>query len=342
MIRRGLGLAALGLLTACSPGPRWVAVAGDGAATILLYSADLSRADTISLQSALDTGETVRDVAFAPDGASLWVTVASDSDAALLRVRREDGRTPERIPLGGIPTVVSVLSDARAVLAAVVPAGEAGGEPRGVLHFIPTAGPGDPLPLVVCDGEVRDIVLLGALGRLYAICDGDAVAEVDVELRRTIRTVPLPVPAGTAACGAGAGGRSANGTVIFVLCEATGQLLYLDRVRLSPLDSVELGAGVRGLAQTPDWTEALVVRETEAGLLFVDLGRREVRAEVQAPHPTVPTVSSDGRWAYGVGAGVLFRLDVGSAVVETRVEAPEWARRVALWPGYRSPVMRWR
>ena len=336
MIRRGLGLAALGLLAACSPAPRWVAVAGDGAATILLFSADLSHADTISLQSALDATETVRDVAFAPDGASLWVTVASDSAGALLRVRREDGRAVERLPLAGVPTVVSVLPDARAVLAAVA------GEPRGVVHFIPTTSADDPVRLAVCGGDVRDVVPLDALNRLYVICEGDTVAEVDTELRITIRTVPLAADAEAGTCGAGAGGRSANGTVIFVLCEATGRLLYLDRVRLSPLDSVELGVGVRGMVQTPGWREAFTVRPAGGGLLVVDLGRRRVRAEVEMPHPTLPSASGDGRWAYGVGEGELFRLDVGRATVETTVEVPDWAARVAVWPGYRSPVMRWR
>ena len=336
MIRRGLGLAALGLLAACSPAPRWVAVAGDGAATILLFSADLSHADTISLQSALDTTETVRDVAFAPDGASLWVTVASDSAGALLRVRREDGRAVERLPLAGVPTVVSVLPDARAVLAAVA------GEPRGAVHFLPTTSADDPVRLAVCGGEVRDVVPLDALNRLYVICEGDTVAEVDTELRITIRTVPLAADAETGTCGAGAGGRSANGTVIFVLCEATGRLLYLDRVRLSPLDSVELGVGVSGMVQTPGWSEAFTVRPAGGRLLVVDLGRRRVRAEVEMPHPTLPSASGDGRWAYGVGNGALFRLDVGRAAVDTTVEVPDWAARVAVWPGYRSPVMRWR
>ena len=336
MIRRGLGLAALGLLAACSPAPRWVAVAGDGAATILLYTADLSRADTLSLQAAIDTSETVRDVAFAPDGASLWVSVASDSAGALLRVRRQDGRAVERMPLAGVPTVVRVLPDARAVLVAVA------GEPRGAVHFLPTTSAGDPLRLAVCDGEVRDVAPLDALNRLYVICEGDAVAEIDTQLRIVIRTVPLAAEAETRTCGAGAAGRSANGTVIFVLCEATGRLLYLDRVRLLPLDSVELGAGARGMVQTPGWREALVVRPAEGSLLIVDLGRRKVRAQVEMPGPTIPTASSDGRWAYGVSEGALFRLDVGSAVVETAVEVPDWAARVAVWPGYRSPVMRWR
>jgi hypothetical protein len=311
-------------------------VAGDGAATILLYTADLSRADTISLQAAIDSSETVRDVAFAPDGASLWVTVTSDSAAALIRVRRQDGRAVERIPLAGVPTVVMVLPDARAVLVA------GAGEPRGAVHFLPTTPADDPVRLAVCDGEVRDVVLLDELNRLYAICEGDAVAEVDTELRIVIRTVPLAAEAETGTCGAGAGGRSANGTVIFVLCEATGRLLYLDRVRLSPLDSVELGAGARGMVQTPGWREAFVVRPAEGSLLIVDLGRRHVRAEVAMPSPTIPTVSGDGRWAYWAGEGALFRLDVGSAVVETTVEVPDWAAGVAVWPGYRSPVMRWR
>ena len=320
-------------------------MAGDGAATILLYAADLSRADTISLQAVIDASETVRDVAFAPDGASLWVTVASDSAAALLRVRRQDGRAVERLPLAGVPVVVRILSDARAVLVAGVPAGERqneSGEPRGIVHFIPTTRADEPVRLAVCDGEVRDVVPLDALHRLYVICEGDAVAEVDTELRIVIRTVSLAPETGTGACGAGAGGRSANGTVILVLCERTGRLLYLDRVRLSPLDSVELGAGARGMVQTPGWREAFVAQPAEGSLLIVDLGRRQVRAEVAMPSPAIPTVSSDGRWAYGVGEGALFRLDVGRAVVETTVEVPDWAGRVAVWPGYRSPVMRWR
>jgi len=320
-------------------------VAGDGAATILLYTADLSRADTISLQTVIDTSETVLDVAFAPDGASLWVTVASDSAAALLRVRRQDGRALERLPLADVPTVVRVLPGGRTVLVAGMPARErqsGSGEPRGALHFLPATSADDPVRLAVCDGEVRDVVPLDALHRLYVICEGDAVAEVDTELRIVIRTVPLATEAETGTCSAGAGGRSANGTVILVLCEATGRLLFLDRVRLSPLDSVELGAGARGMVQTPGWREAFVVRTAEGSLLIVDLGRRRVRAEVAMPSPTVPAVSSDGRWAYGVGGGALFRLDVGSAVVETTVEVPDWAGRVAVWPGYRSPVMRWR
>jgi len=231
---------------------------------------------------------------------------------------------------------LSVLPDARAVLAAVA------GEPRGVVHFIPTTSADDPVRLAVCGGDVRDVVPLDALNRLYVICEGDTVAEVDTELRITIRTVPLAADAETGTCGAGAGGRSANGTVIFVLCEATGRLLYLDRVRLSPLGSVELGAGVRGMVQTPGWSEALIVRPAGDRLLVVDLGRRRVRAEIEMPHPTLPSASGDGRWAYGVGKGALFRLDVGRAAVETTVEVPDWAARVAVWPGYRSPVMRWR
>jgi hypothetical protein len=195
---------------------------------------------------------------------------------------------------------------------------------------------------VVCEGEVRDIVLLSALSRLYAICEGDAVAEVDTELRLAIRTVQLTVPGDSAPCGAGSGGRSANGTVIFVLCEATGRLLYLDRVRLTPLDSVALGPGVRGMVQTPGWREAITVRPAENRLLVVNLGQRRVRAEIALAHPSAPTVSGDGRWAYGVSEGKLYRVDVDNARVATRVDVPDWVELVALWPGYGSPVMRWR
>jgi DNA-binding beta-propeller fold protein YncE len=333
--RRGLGLLAVGLLTGCSPAPRRIAVATTGDPAVLVFTPDLTRADTLPLDHAVEPGEHVWDVRFAPDGASLWVVLAGDTAAALLQVRRTDGAVLQRIPVtGGAPSVVTVLPNARAVLLAT------GGAGPGTLHFIPTDGSDDVARVQPCTGPVRGAVPFDVLDELYVACGEDAVAELDTELRVVVRTVPLAPAAAEPGCGASDVALSSNGTIIYVLCRRSGTLLYLDRVRLSLLDSVGLGEGAAGLHPTPGRRRAVVTRPGHDESLVVDFRRREAVARLKVPAQGAAAVSSNGRWAYLAARGAVVRIDLRTGAVDASAETPS-PIAVDVWPGHRSPVMRW-
>jgi DNA-binding beta-propeller fold protein YncE len=277
----------------------------------------------------------VWDVQFTPDGASLWVALAGDSTAALLEVRRSDGVVLRRMPLaGGAPTLLVVLPDARAVLAATGTAGP------GTLHFIPAAGAGGPDLVEPCAGPVRGGAPLTVLDELYVSCAEDAVAELDTKLRVAVRTVPLAPGNVEPRCGAGEVALSANGTIVFVLCRRSGTLLYLDRVRLTVLDSVAVGEGARGLRQKPDGRRAVVIRPEQDELVVVDFRRRGIVARLDIGGPVGAAVGSSGRWAYVATHRAVARLDLRTVAIDATAEAPSPVA-VDVWPGHRSPVMRW-
>jgi hypothetical protein len=348
----GTLLAALCLLAGCSPAPQWVAVAGGDGAALLLFSPDLSRTDTIPLHGELRPGELVLDHGFAADGNSLFVLLSHADGAlgggALLRVPRAGGGSAQRELLtSGTPRALAVLPTGREVLVAATM--ERDSLTADLLQFVPVDGTARGARVPVCPGELRGTVPFDVLHELYVVCAGDAVAEVDTELRVAVRTVDLPgtgQEAAEARCDPTAVGLSANGTLVFVLCRSSGQLLYLDRVRLTVLDSVEVGSGGTALALTPGRDRGLIARTGHDELLIVDFRRRAVTHRVELAAPRDPVVSSDGKWAYVLGgsseAPSLHRLELRRGEADAQAMLPPGAGGVDVWPGHKSPVMRWR
>ncbi len=346
------GLIASALAASCSPAPRWVAVAAPGTGAWLLYDAGLATPDTLRLDALRIAGPQAADLAdllFGSDGAGTYVALNRGSQGLVLHVRRADGVVVDEVVLeGGRITAVHVRADGRSMVVATERDDPALG-PRGVLHLLPTGPSRAHRDLAVCPRGVRALADLAAANELYLACRGDTVVEIDLKLRTVIRDAPLAPPAGPGAlaCQVADLGLSANGTVVFALCERSGHVLYLDRVTLGPLDSVAVGTGAARLARTPGGGLAVITRPAAQEVVLVDLRRRRVAERITTPGPaTDVAIGADGRRAYvltapasGPGLALVVDLRAGRVISETRV--PAGSTRLALWPDQDTPVMRW-
>ncbi len=312
-----------------------MAVAGEGAPTLLLYTPDLATTDTVNVAGALLPGERITHVVAGSDGSSIYLLAASDTSGAALTVRRRDGRVLGRTGLGGVPTATALHPDGHTLMVATV-SGIAETQERSTLHFLPLDDARTEARTVLCEQPARAMAPFRVLDRLYVACEGGELAEVDTRLRTRLRAVRLD-----GACGPAGAGLSANGTLVYVLCRETGTLLYVDRARLTPFDSAVIGTGGSSLALSPDRRRAAVTRPADDEILVVDLRRRGVTHRVAFGAPRMSVISSDGRWAYVAGGEGVMRVNVSEPRVLAIAGPPSGATAVAVWPGHSSPIMRW-
>lgn len=345
MHRRGLLLARLsrsawlalaGVLTACSGAPQWVAVAGTGDG-IVVYDAALRSADTLPVAGP----GAITAVQFAPDGTSLYVTTAHGAGSRLQRLRRSDGVLLGEMAFPGRSlTGLFVSPDARSVL--VVAARAAAGRPdSAALLLVRPDLDAVGAELAVCEGEARGIAVFAPSERLFALCNGDTVTEVDLTLRVTVRTAAIT---GAPSCDASDLAFSANGTLLFVLCPTTGQVRYVDRRTLAVLDSIAIGAGPIRLVRTPGGRRALFPCAQGGEVIAADLRARRITARVETAFvPRDVAVGIDGRTTYVVGGepGVVAVASLTTGRVTAQVAGGTALAHVAVWPSGATPVMRW-
>ncbi|NIM51922.1 MAG: hypothetical protein GTN78_05415 [Gemmatimonadales bacterium] len=316
-----------------------------------MLDAGLGQADTLLLTTAAPLEQPVTHVQFAHGGTSLYAALGPTPPGVLLRVRRIDGTVLEQAVFPtSIVTALALSPDARSLVAAVV--GDQGTTQRtGALYFISSDGFRQEAHVAVCHGPVRGLSGFFAREKLYVACEDDTVAEVDAKLRLLVRAAALaPEPTAPASdpCLPSDIALSRNGTIVFVLCGASGRILYVDRVVLQPFDSVDVGAGASQLALSPNGRWAVVTHTGRDEVLVVDLRRRLVTAQVPTPgRPYAVAVGSDGRWAYvaAEGAdsepGVLLQIDLQGRRSTAQIAMPYRVTGVSVWPGSKSPVMRW-
>jgi hypothetical protein len=335
------------LVGACTVPSRHIAVTAAEDGTILIYDAGLTHIDTVRLADGfLDRGAV--GAWLAPDGTTLYAAQRTPTAGALVRARVADGAILDRIDFfDGTPAIVHPLYDGRTVLAATV--SWSGDPPHTLVHFLgrDLSVQGEPVP--VCDAAMRGLATTRASERLYALCGGDVLVELDRGLHTLVRTVSVnsrsePV---TARCDATALAVSSNGSIVFVLCAQSGTIRYLDRLTLEPLDSLEVGIGGERWSRSPDGRYAVILRPAQREIVVADLRRRAVTGHLTMPFtPTAVVVGSDSRVAYatagdGAGGGVIVEITLASGTIARQHETVARAASLSAWPGEESPVMRW-
>ncbi|MBE0591669.1 MAG: hypothetical protein IH616_04635 [Gemmatimonadales bacterium] len=318
----------------------------DGA--ILLFDAGLAHHDTVRISDGFLEQAPVG-AWLAPDGTTLYAARRSATAGALVRARVADGAILDRVDFfRGSPVIVYPLFDGRTVLAATVTRAVDGSQ--ALLHFLGTDLSAQSEPIPVCSAGVRGVATARATDRLYVLCEGDLLVDLDRQLRTFVRGVALGDrrPAGEAACDARAVAVSSNGSIVFVLCARSGTILYLDRVTLEPLDSLTVGAGAEGWARSPDGQYAVILRPEQREIVVADLRRRIITGRPTADsRPSAVSVGSDSHSAFvaagdGAARGVILKIDLASGAVVRERTSTAHPVALSVWPGEESPVMRWK
>lgn len=346
-MRKALCAVAAGLV-ACSPPTRWVAVAG-GEGTVLLFSGNLVNVDTLHPRVGRQEREPIALTSFGLDGSSLYLVGTGGS---VTLIRKHDGYQLEHTTeLAHEPANTFVtLPDARTLIATT----SSRGGNAGTLSFLDARTLRRETTLQPCPGYPEGIAILRDLNRAYTRCMGNEteVADIDLDLRRVITRVSVHQADSSRpldqSCGAGGISLSRTGTVLLVPCSSSGMLLYVDRLKLAPFDSVAVGSGVYHVAASPTGSKAIVTYPASRRVAFVDLRNRRLTTEINAPgEPIDIAIGGDGRRAYILAsaahenAGTLMLLDMDSERVVSEVSVPPGSRSISLWPGRWSPVMRW-
>jgi hypothetical protein len=330
-------------LTACDAPPRRVAVAGENG-TVIIYHADLTVADTLAA-----VGGKVLGGWLGSDGSTVYLAQQTANAGSLVRARRTDGVMLDRLDFyRGVPRLVRMLPGGRAVIA-VTDETAPTGPTRSTLHFL---GPdlatlAEPVP--VCEGTARGVATEKTTDRLFVLCGGDQVSEIDRKLRRFVRALPVPGDSAGRRCDAADIAVSSTGSIVFVLCGASGELRYVDRLTLTWLSSLDVGDGGTAMTRSPDGRYVLVLRPQTSEVVVADVRRRAVLARIETTGaPAAATVATDSRSVYlvthasdTVGARVL-RIDLHDLRVVAEAPAPGAPRSVSVWPESDSPVMRWK
>jgi WD40 repeat protein len=336
------------LLAACTPPTRWIAVAG-GDSTIIFFNATLSQSDTLYLEVDRAGTRSVALAEFGRDGARLY-TVGEGGSISLLR--KLDGRELEHIEASPneLAGTLTALPDARTLINTTARADGTGGTLSLLTAETLEAG----TRLTPCAGYPGKVTVLWDLNRAYTRCLGaiGQIADIDLKLRRVIKTVRISPADSTehfaGACGNGGIDLSRTGTVLLVPCSSSGMLLYFDRLRLEPLDSVAAGSGVYHVAVSPNGSRAIVSFPDSGRVAFVDLRSRQVTTVIPTPgRPTDIAIAGDGRWGYVLTSadpgdpGILVLLDMDSERAISEASVPFGSRSLSLWPGRWSPSLRW-
>ncbi len=334
------------LSSACTTPSRHVAVTSGSDGRVVIYDGDLLAADTIAL-SNLHPGRRMG-AWLAYDGTTLFAAQSTAPAGALVRGRIADGSVLDRVDFyRGAPAIVYPLFDGQTVLALTVE--RVGIAARSTLHFLGLDLSADATPVPVCDARALGLATARASERLYVLCDHDLVVELDRALRTLIRATQLPAIGRTARapCGASDIGIASTGSIVFVLCGETGRLLYLDRVTLEPLDSLDVGHGGMALARAPGGQHVVVTRPAMREIVVADVRRRLVVGRISTEHiPLAVATGADSRVAFVASGiprvpGTLLKIDLETATILTEVMTVEMPITLSVWPGEESPVMRW-
>lgn len=305
-------------LAACSPEPRWIAVAGNAGTFALVFDADLTNSDTLRSLGPI-TG-----LHFGPDGTTLYLATYGDGGATIARVARATGlvllqQVSPQDTLSGL----WFLRDGRTLVTAGTT----------TLYFLPASLSDPGKEMEICEEPIGGFTPLGVRDRAYAVCGESTLVEIDTDLQIAVRSATFPP------CGAEDVATSPSGTIVYVLCRTTGTLLYIDRLTLAPLDSVDLGVGGHAMALASGGRQAVVSRPDADEVAIVDLRQRTVEARLRVDTPWAVAVGMDGHYAYVTAQrpGRLLRIDLDGAAVTGERQMLSGPLQITLWPGTESP-----
>ncbi len=308
-----------------------------------LYDTDLNPLTAFPLGQELH-GQ-IQDLVIASDGASAFVTVNRDeNEATVLRVRLADGETLAQRHLAehGVPPSLTLVAKGRRILMASFRPENQSREGHLIVFDSDSLGVVTQLP--ICAGRPTGIAVLSDIERAYVRCtNSDALVEVDLKLGRLVQMTALPPPG----CGDGQLAAVRTGSRLYMPCATSGQLIYLDRRTLAPIDSVRIGTGIRSVHVDRRGEFALVSRPSESELVLVDLGARQVHRRSPIPGPIKGlTIQAGDGWIFAAASHTAPFSELLSLIVpELRTVA---AARLAgeamsldIWPRGQTPVLNW-
>lgn len=339
------------LVVACSPASRYIATIAEDGTSIVVFDPTLSHGDTIEMTSGPARGS-VRTLALSSGGEVIYVA-AGGQHSQVSAVRRYDGDVLNRweLPPGLTPQSLALLRTARQLLVSYGPAGRSADS--GGIALLAAPDLQEIVHLSLCEGAADGIAVMKSGKRAFVRCEGRAtLAAVDLELKRVVRTVHLAAGGSTGTgtaqddCGGGGIALSRTGGLLLIPCSVSGHLIYVDRLTLEPIDSVQLAPGAYYIAVDPRHPRALVASRDSARVVLVNLRTRSVETSIALPGPpTAITVSPDGRHCWITTqrgeAGTLVKLELAGGRVVATAPADD-VGAVSLWPGQWSPVLTWR
>ena len=347
--RSGCAVIAAASIGACSPAPQWVAVVSDEP-TIHVFDGDLKPIDTLALWTVAGSGAIPDRAQFAADGASLLVTaIRPVRGSEILRLRRTDGALVDHAEVGVTTRGFTPLRDTKTVVFA---GSHRDDDSEGALLFMSHRPLRELRTVRVCANPIETVPLAHG-ERVYVLCGSDRVTEVDPDLGIAVKTVEIGAAASSDTlqadrCGAVDATLSGNEAILLVTCSVSSELLYLDRVTLSPLASLSLSNNPAAIAVSPSGAKAVIALSAEGRILIVDLERRVVATTVEITgRPLDVAFAASDRWAFitadeeGAGYGWVLKLDVGKGLITARARTAALPRSVAVWPGIKVPLIAW-
>ncbi|MBI2401510.1 MAG: hypothetical protein HYV20_01970 [Gemmatimonadetes bacterium] len=317
-------------LAGCSPGPRWIAVAGDHRLTF--FDGDLRSTGAWRLD--------ITPTAIESTGDGFGVLIGSGAGAqagGVTWLRRTDGETILQHQLNAPVRGLWSDREGRRVFAL-------GGGAVGTLRILRADRLTQSRAIPVC-AEPVSLVFAPDGDRAYVTCRPGVVVEVDANLQIVVRSAWVGPDSGRS-CGAGRGDLSANGTLLFVPCATSGRLIYMDRATLKPWDSMPVGVGAKVMAVTPGAVAVTLFPDSDR-VALVNLRSKRLIAVVSIPNPVDVALSADGRLAFVLAAertgaeGALLQMDTRTGAELGRVVLRGGGRAVYVWPGRREPRMYW-
>ena len=308
-----------------------------------LYDTDLNPLTAFPLGQELH-GQ-IQDLVIASDGASAFVAVSrNENEASVLRVRLADGETLAQRHLAehGVPTSLKLVAKGRRILMASFRPENQSREGRLIAFDTDSLGVVTQLP--ICAGRPTGIAVLSDIERAYVRCtNSDALVEVDLKLGRVVQMTALPTPG----CGDGQLAAVRTGSRLYLPCATSGQLIYLVRRTLAPIDSVRIGTGIRSVHVDRRGEFALVSRPGESELVLVNLGARRVhrRSPIPGPIKGISIQTGDG-WIFAAASRTapssgLLSLTVPELQTVAAVRLPGEAVSLDIWPRGQTPVLNW-
>jgi len=324
--------------------------------SIVLFDPDLSMGHTILRLAGQHLAEGTVQASFSSAGEVVFFTEAQQTGGHVGMVRRYDGvllghwKAPNQL----VPQNLALLDDSRTLLVTLRPIN--GRTESGALSFLSTHALTEAGRLEVCKRSPDGIAVMQGGHRAYVRCVGaeESVVEIDLELRRIVKTVAIGTYDSTdstvssSQCGSGGIALSRTGGILLLPCDQSGQLLYLDRLTLELLDSVSVGSSIFDIAISPRRSVAALTAPRDSVLVLLDLAARSVVGRTPLPgFPTAMSVDGSGRSLFialqnGGATGVLIRLDMTTGKVVASAPIPNGVSAVTVWPGRWSPVFTWR
>ncbi len=329
------------ILAACTPTTRVVAVAGDRTVTFL--DRNLQPRSSLHAEVPALPDAAVVDLRVSGDGTHLTLLLHEKTGGWLVQARRTDAAPMRRISLGD--TDPERLLPFRDGIRFVTLSTRVTAESiSAVAHLVSLSRRSAAArAFEVCAGRAAAGIVYEETDRVFVICDDDHITEIDATLQRIVRRVRIEEADDASSCRPRGAALTGGSGALLLSCRMRAQLVLVDRVTLTPFDSISLPTpGDLIVALTGH--EVLVTHENGT-VTTVDLRRRRALETVTLGgvlRQLVP--GSERSVAFGLlqvesDRTMVARLVEGA--VEARQPAPRGTRALAVWPSILPPVPVW-